>query len=79
MATTGIASVSQLSPDGAILVRYHDGKADWRRIHPDNMPKDAKKAFNHLNQPARYVETSRGSTLTFPDGETINYRKMILD
>jgi hypothetical protein len=77
LATPGWASVTQVSPNGGIFLQYADGKADWKRIKPDNMPTDMQLAIKHLNQPARFVETKQGSTLTFPGGDTLNYQAII--
>jgi hypothetical protein len=79
LANPGWASVTQISPDGGIFLRYADGKADWKRIKRENMPTDMKTAIKHLNEPARFVETKQGSTLTFPGGDTLNYQDIIRD
>jgi hypothetical protein len=79
LANPGWASVTQVSPDGGIFLRYADGKADWKRIKRETMPTDMKTAIKHLNEPARFVETKRGSTLTFPGGDTLNYQEIIRD
>jgi hypothetical protein len=79
LATPGWASVAQIAPDGGIFLRYADGKADWKRIKRENMPTDMKTAIKHLNEPARYVETKQGSTLTFSGGDTLNYQDIIKD
>jgi hypothetical protein len=60
-------------------LRYADGRSQWKRIKRENIPKDMETAIKHLYQPARYVETYQGSTLTFPDGDTINYQAVVKD
>lgn len=79
LANPGWASVAQISPDGGIFLRYADGKAEWKLIKRENMPTDMKTAIKHLNEPARFVETKQGSTLTFPGGDTLNYQEIIRD
>jgi hypothetical protein len=79
LATTGWATVTDITPQGAMLLRYEDGKAAWKLINPDNPRKEAAVASKNLLKPARFVETKKGSTLTFPSGDTINYREIITD
>lgn len=79
LATTGWATVTDMTPQGAMLLRYEDGKAAWKLINPDNPRKEAAVVSKNLLKPARYVETKKGSTLTFPSGDTINYREIITD
>jgi hypothetical protein len=79
LATTGWATVTDMTPQGAMLLRYEDGKAAWKLINPDSPRKEALVVSKNLLKPARYVETKKGSTLTFPSGDTINYREIITD
>lgn len=76
LAKPGFASVAQVCPDGKMLVHYHDGKAQWKRLESDNLPKDVPEMADYLYQPARLVETAKGSTITFPDGKTFIYRDL---
>lgn len=73
LTTTGWASVADVSDHGTMLLHYADGKMMWKRLNPDNFRSDSKLAFKHRSQPARYVETKQGSTLTFPGGDTLLY------
>ncbi len=73
IATTGIATVTQLGPPPTLLMRYENGDAKWRRLERDNEKKHVSKLVNNLGRPARYVETKQGGTLTFPNGDTIIY------
>ena len=79
LSKNGWARVIDVSPHGALLLQYADGKAAWKRINPDNVRNDTKLAAKFRFQPARYVETKRGSTLTFPSGETLLYYELDLD
>jgi len=74
LASPGWATVTHVSPDGGIFLRYADGKSNWKRIKPEHIPKDMETAIKHVNEPARYVETNQGSTLTFPGGDSLNYQ-----
>lgn len=73
MATTGWATVAEITPQGAMLLQYQDGKAAWKLINPDNPRQQTAVAAKNVLKPARFVETKKGSTLTFPSGDTINY------
>lgn len=79
LSKTGWAVVTDVSPFGAMRIQYADGKAAWKRINPDNVRNDTKLAAKFRFQPARYVETKQGSTLTFPTGETLLYYELDLD
>jgi hypothetical protein len=76
LSKNGWARVMDVSPHGALLLQYADGKAAWKRINPDNVRNDTKLAAKFRFQPARYVETKQGSTLTFPSGETLLYYEL---
>jgi hypothetical protein len=76
MATTGWATVAELTPQGTMLLQYQDGKAAWKLINPDNPRQQTAVAAKNLLKPARFVETKKGSTLTFPSGDTINYQEI---
>ena len=73
IASTGSAWVTDVSPQGLIRMQYEDGKVEWKRVNPDNPVEQTRIASKNRLSPARYVETKRGSTLTFVDGKTINY------
>jgi hypothetical protein len=79
LAKNGWARVIDVSPHGAMLIQYSSGKVAWKRINPDNLRKDTVLAFKNRFVPARYVETKRGSTLTFPRGETLIYYELHLE
>lgn len=79
LASPGLAKVTYVAPDGGILLQYADGKAAWKKIKRENIPYDMETAIKHVNEPARFVETYQGSTLTFPDGDTLNYQDLIKD
>lgn len=76
LATAGWATVTDVTPYGAMLLQYQDGKAAWKLINPDNPREQTQLASKNLLKPARFVETKKGSTLTFPSGDTINYREV---
>lgn len=73
IATTGSAFVTDVNPNGIFRMQYEDGKMAWKRVNPDNPVEQTRVATKNRLAPARYVETRRGSTLTFADGKTINY------
>lgn len=60
--------------NGAMLLQYSDGTSSYKMIDSDAPPLDSIKVARYLYQPAKLVETKRGSTITFPDGETFVYR-----
>jgi hypothetical protein len=59
--------------DGRMGLRYVEGGAAVKQLDPDALPKAAKTTAQNLFAPARYVETTQGSTLTFPSGDTVVY------
>jgi hypothetical protein len=73
LANTGWATVAEVRSDGVMRLTYPDGKTGLKRIDEENLPKDTKAAAKNMLKPARYVETKKGSTLTFPDGHTLIY------
>ncbi len=74
IAKTGCVAVKSVTCQGVMTLQYADGRVGVKRIVPDNLPKDLKEAEKNLLKPARYVETVKGSTLTFPCGETLIYQ-----
>jgi hypothetical protein len=79
LSKSGWATVVDVSPYGALLLQYADGKVAWKRINPDNVRNDTTLAVKNRFVPARYVETKQGSTLTFPRGETLIYYELHLE
>jgi hypothetical protein len=79
LAKTGFASVTEVAPHGVMRMQYADGKAAWKRINEANGPKDSAIAAKNRFKWARFVETKKGSTLTFPNGDTIIYQNIDLD
>jgi hypothetical protein len=73
LANTGWATVAEVRSDGVMRLNYPDGRTGLKRIDEENVRKDTKAAAKNLLKPARYVETKKGSTLTFPDGHTLIY------
>jgi hypothetical protein len=76
LADAGWAMVIQLAPNGTMLLQYQDGKMEWKVIQRDNLKAHFEIAAKNILKPARFVETKQGSTLTFPDGDTILYRNV---
>ena len=58
---------------GVMTLQYADGKKKLKRIDPDNLRAGTRMALENLGKPGKYVETTQGSTLTFPCGDTMNY------
>ena len=79
LAKTGFASVTEVAPNGVMRMQYADGKASWKRINEENVRKDSAVAVKNRLKWARFVETKKGSTLTFPNGDTIIYQNIDLD
>jgi hypothetical protein len=73
LAKTGLATVTDVSPAGAIRVQYQDGHLSWKRISESKVDKDSQTASKNRFKPAKFIETKNGSTLTFPGGDTIAY------
>ncbi len=59
MATTGWATVAEITPQGAMLLQYQDGKAAWKLINPDNPRQQTAVAAKNVLKPARFVETKK--------------------
>ncbi len=74
IASNGCATVTGVACDGSMRLQYKDGKAAIKRLECENLAKDLKVVDKNRFQPARFVETAKGSTLTFPDGETVHYK-----
>jgi hypothetical protein len=80
IAGTGWGSISGIGPDGRMLFHYADGKTAFKKIDPDASPrKETEMVLKHLGEPGRYVETKKGSTITFGNGDTLHYREVIED
>lgn len=73
LARTGRARVTGLDAQGFMTMQYEDGSIKHKRVDPGAAPEDMEMVVENLLQPARYVETNKGSTLTFPSGDTIQY------
>ena len=79
IAKTGIAKVTGVSCGVMSLQYCKDGSVVKKKIDPDNTRRDTRILSKNLLKPARYVETTRGSTLTFPCGKTVNYFEQFCD
>ena len=79
IAKTGVATVTGVTSEGVVRLNYADGKTALKRVNPDNVRRATKMAAENAFKPARYVETSQGSTLTFPSGDTLTYYDMKSD
>ncbi len=73
MAKTGVGSVMDVNDCGVFRFAYPDGSQSWKRFGQDSLNKDIKVVQQNRLKPARFVETPKGGTLTFPDGKTILY------
>ena len=73
IAKTGVGSVVDVNDWGVFSFAYPDGSQSWKRLGRENMNKDLKVAQQNRLKPARFVETPKGGSLTFPDGKTILY------
>jgi hypothetical protein len=71
IAKTGCATVRNVSCEGILALQYADGKMKLKQLEQANFPSDLKKVKKNLLRPAKYVETVKGGTLTFPNGDTI--------
>lgn len=60
--------------NGAMMLQYSDGTSSYKMIDSDDRRIDSRKVAKHLFQPAKLIETKKGSTITFPDGESFVYR-----
>jgi hypothetical protein len=72
IAKTGCAKIVGVGC-GVMTLQYEDGKRKLKRIDPGNLRKGSRTALKNLGKPGKYVETTQGSTLTFPCGDTMNY------
>jgi hypothetical protein len=79
LASSGWATIANIDPHGRILLRYDNGKTAWKRLDQDNFLKDFRMVQKNLFKPAKFVETKKGSTLTFPGGDTLVYRDVDFD
>jgi hypothetical protein len=79
LANPSCATVSQVCGEGFILVHYPDRKPEWKRLRSDNLCKDTKEVAKNLHKPAKVVETVKGSTITFPSGDTFIYQDIPKD
>lgn len=73
LAKTGVGSVMDVNNCGFFRMYYPDGSQSWKRFDQDSINKDIKVAYQNRLKPARFVETPKGGSLTFPDGKTILY------
>jgi hypothetical protein len=76
LANTGWTTVTEVRDDGLMRLDYPDGKVAWKRLAPDSMPKAGREATKNRFKPAKFVETKKGSTLTFRDGATVIYHDL---
>ncbi len=76
LAKPGCAVVSQVCPNGLMLLHYPEGKCAWKRLRSDDVCKDSSKLAKNLYKPAKVVETKKGSTITFPCGDTFIYQDL---
>lgn len=73
IAKTGVGSVMDVNDGGAFTFSYADGRQSWKKFGRDSLKKDIIIAKKNRLKTARFVETEKGGTLTFPDGNTILY------
>ena len=71
IAKTGCATIKNVSCDGIMTVQYADGRMKLKRLDQANLPSNIRKVKENLFKPTKYVETIKGGTLTFPNGDTI--------
>ena len=77
LAKPGCAVVSQVCSNGAMLLHYpEEGKSEWKRLRSDNVCKESQELAKNLYKPAKVVETKKGSTITFPCGDTFIYQDL---
>jgi hypothetical protein len=76
LAKPGCATVSQVCPNGLMLLHYPEGTCEWKRLHSDDVCKDSAELAKNLYKPAKVVETKKGSTITFPCGDTFIYQDL---
>ena len=73
IAKTGIGAVTDVNDWGAFSLAYPDGSQSVKRFNQDTAGKDIELVRRNRLKPARFVETPKGGTLTFPDGKTVLY------
>jgi hypothetical protein len=71
IAKTGCATIKNVNCDGIMTVQYADGMMKLKRLDQANLPSDIRRVKENLFKPVKYVETVKGGTLTFPEGDTI--------
>ena len=76
LANSGWTAVTDVREHGLMRLDYPDGKVAWKRLDPDSMPQARRLAEKNLFKPAKFVETAKGSTLTFRDGATVIYHDL---
>ena len=76
LASPGCAVVTQVCPNGLMLLNYPEGKCKWKRLRSDDVCKDSNELAKNLYKPAKVVETKKGSTITFPCGDTFIYQDL---
>jgi hypothetical protein len=77
LAATGSVTVTGMHGNGEMRLSYPDGKTKIKRLKADSGPKEAAKVARNLFKPARFVETIKGGTLTFPDGDTVIFQDVL--
>ncbi len=76
LANSGWTTVTEVRDHGLMRLDYPDGKVAWKRLDPDSMPQAGRLAEKNRFKPAKFVETKKGSTLTFRDGATVIYHDL---
>ena len=76
LAKPSCATVSQVCPNGLMLLHYPEGEYAWKQLRSDNVCKDSRELAKNLYKPAKVVETKKGSTITFPCGDTYIYQDL---
>lgn len=76
LAKTGWATVTDVTPVGVARIQYENGEAAWKRLDDAKLRETVRTALENRYKPARYVETEKGSTITFRDGKTLLYYQL---